>query len=159
MNIDVITLTDAQYALLTDEQIEKVRAVQTKKNTLTDKLAADMKKQKYALVRAGIFRSCVYEKACDELTAAYDKKVAALREGLLFYLQFCAKPESGGGTSEPYADYSLTLAERVQVVKNYYESKYSSASERFTAFQADKTAPSYLGEYYSAVYDYFSQGA
>ena len=60
---------------------------------------------------------------------------------------------------EPYADYSLTLEERVQTVKNYYESKYSDASERFTAFKADTTAPSYLGEYYSAVYDYFSQGA
>lgn len=97
MNIDVITLTDAQFALLTEEQIDKVRAAQTKKNALTAQLAADMKKQKYALVRAGIFRSCVYEKACEELTAAYDKKVATLREGLLFYLQFCAKPESGGG--------------------------------------------------------------
>ena len=159
MNIDIITLTDAQYALLNDEQIDKVRTAQTKKRALTEKLEAEKKKLKYALVRAGIFRSCVYEKACEELTAEYDNKVAAVREGLLFYLQFCAKPESSGGTSEAYADYSLTPAERVQAVKNYYESTYSTASERFTAFKADTTAPSYLGEYYSSVYHYFSQDA
>ena len=158
MNIDVITLTDAQFALLSEDQIDKVRAAQIKKRALEEKLAEEKKKRKYALARAGIFRSCVYEKICEELTEAYDKKVTALREGLLFYLQFCAKPERAGGTSEPYADYSLSLQERVQVVKNYYENKYSSASERFTAFKADKTAPSYLGEYYSDVYDYFSQG-
>lgn len=158
MNIDIITLTDAQYALLSEDQIDKVRTAQTKKRALTEKLEAEKKKLKYALVRAGIFRSCVYEKACEELTAECDKKVAAVREGLLFYLQFCAKPESGGGTSESYADYSLTPAERVTAVKNYYENKYPDASERFTAFKADKTAPSYLGEYYASLYDYFSQG-
>ena len=67
MNIDVITLTDAQFALLSEDQIDKVRAAQIKKRALEEKLAEEKKKRKYALARAGIFRSCVYEKICEEL--------------------------------------------------------------------------------------------
>lgn len=118
----------------------------------------EKRKKKYALVRAGIFRSCVYEKLCAALTAEYEEKTAAVRQGLLFYLQYAAKPETSGGTSAEYADYSLSATERVQAVKNYYHAKYTNASERFDAFKKDTTAPTYLGEYYSATYDYFAQG-
>ena len=158
MVIDIINLTAKQYAALSAEQLDKVRSAQLKKESYKAELAEAKRKKKYELVRAGAFRSCVYEKLCAALTAAYDDKVAAVRQGLLFYLNYAAKPESGGGTSAEYADYSLSAEERVQAVKNYYQTKYSNASERFETFKKDETAPTYLGEYYSAVYDYFSQG-
>lgn len=158
MTIDIINLTSKQYAALSAEQLDKVRAAQQKKENYRAELAEAKRKKKYELVRAGVFRSCVYGKLCDALTAEYDDKVAAVRQGLLFYLNYAAKPETGGGTSAEYADYSLSAAERVQTVKNYYHTKYADASERFEAFKNDATAPTYLGEYYTAVYDYFSQG-
>lgn len=77
--------------------------------------------------------------------------------GVVVYLQYAAKPETSGGTSAEYADYSLSATERVQAVKNYYHAKYTNSSERFDAFKNDTTAPTYLGEYYSATYDYFAQ--
>lgn len=158
MTIDIITLTAKQYAALSAEQLDKVRAAQLKKDGYKAALEEEKRKKKYALVRAGIFRSCVYEKLCAALTAEYEEKTAAVRQGLLFYLQYAAKPETSGGMSAEYADYSLSATERVQAVKNYYHAKYTNASERFDAFKNDTTAPTYLGEYYSATYDYFAQG-
>ena len=158
MTIDIITLTAKQYAALNAEQLDKVRAAQLKKDGYKAALEEEKRKKKYALVRAAIFRSCVYEKLCAALTAEYEEKTAAVRQGLLFYLQYAAKPETSGGTSAEYADYSLSATERVQAVKNYYHAKYTNASERFDAFKKDTTAPTYLGEYYSATYDYFAQG-
>ena len=133
-------------------------AAQLKKDGYKAAMEEEKRKKKYALVRAGIIRSCVYEKLCAALTAEYEEKTAAVRQGLLFYLQYAAKPETSGGTSAEYADYSLSATERVQAVKNYYHAKYTNASERFDAFKKDTTAPTYLGEYYSATYDYFAQG-
>lgn len=158
MTIDIINLTAKQYASLNADQLDKVRSAQLKKENYKAALAEEKRKKKYNLVRAGAVRSCVYEKLCAELTAEYDNKVEAVRQGLLFYLNYAAKPETSGGTSAEYADYSLSAADRVQAVKNYYHTKYPDSSARFEAFKNDKTAPSYLGEYYSAVYDYFSQG-
>lgn len=139
MTIDIITLTAKQYAALSAEQLDKVRAAQLKKEGYKAALEEEKRKKKYALVRAGIFRSCVYEKLCAALTAEYEEKTAAVRQGLLFYLQYAAKPETSGGTSAEYADYSLSATERVQAVKNYYHAKYTNASERFDAFKKDTT--------------------
>lgn len=158
MEIDVITLTGEQYAQLSPEQIEKVREAQVKKNSLETALAEAERKVKYDLVKSGTFRSCVYKKLCTKLESEYDAKVASIRDGLLFYLQYSAQSESAEGASAPYANYALSPEERVVAVKAYYETTYSSASDRFNAFKKDKTALTYLGEYYSATYDYFSQG-
>ena len=80
MTIDIITLTAKQYAALSAEQLDKVRAAQLKKDGYKAALEEEKRKKKYALVRAGIFRSCVYEKLCAALTAEYEEKTAAVRQ-------------------------------------------------------------------------------
>ena len=56
----------------------------------------------------------------------------------------------------PYTiNYAMTIEERLAVVRAYYESTYTDATERFEAFKADKVAPNYLGEEYAPLYDYY----
>ncbi len=59
MTIDIINLTSKQYAALSAEQLDKVRAAQQKKENYKAELAEAKRKKKYELVRAGMFRSCV----------------------------------------------------------------------------------------------------
>ena len=76
-----------------------------------------------------------------------------IRDGLLFYLRFASKP-ANGGVSAPYTvDYSLGMAERVNIVKTYYMEAYTDPFERLAAYKADEVARVYLGEYYSPLHD------
>ncbi|MBQ8885812.1 MAG: hypothetical protein IJY62_05550 [Clostridia bacterium] len=153
MLIDIITYTDEQFAALTEEQIREVESVQTKKNRLTEALEADKRAEKFKLVKKGIFRSAVFEKLCAELEEAYSVEVENLREGLLFYLRFTT---GANGLSAPYAvNFALTYEERAKIVKEYYDSHYAEPTERFEAFKGDGVAKTYLGEYYSLLFDYF----
>ncbi len=66
--------------------------------------------------------------------------------------------DSSGDTSStpPYSvDYALSEEDRMAVVKEYYETTYSDATERFTAFSNDTFAREYLGEMYAPLYHYF----
>lgn len=156
MEIDIISLTGEQYALLSPEQIDKVKSAQQKKDDYLQKAAEEKRALRYTLLKNGNFRSVSLEKAEKEIDETYKNKIEIVREGLLFYLQYSAKAEDTGGTSEEYADYSLSPTERVAAVKKYYGEKYGTAAARFAAFKKDKTAPVYLGEYYAGVYDYFA---
>ena len=40
-------------------------------------------------------------------------------------------------------------------VRQYYESTYTNASQRFDAFKEDKIAVVYLEDLYAPLYDYF----
>ena len=76
-----------------------------------------------------------------------------LRDGLLFFLRYSYRP---GAPSVGYeVDYSLSDAERVEIVKNYYDTEYTDALERLAAFEEDTVAKQYLGEYYAPLYYYF----
>lgn len=158
MVIDIISFTDEQIAGLTPEQVEEIRNAQIRKNRLTETLNKNKEKEKYKLVKRGIFRSGIFEKICESLQRSYERDVEDIREGLLFYLRFTSRPENQTGA--PYElDYSLTYEERYNVVKAYYDSTYSTNQERFQKFKADKYAPSYLGEYHAYLYDYYAIGA
>lgn len=155
MTIDVVSLTDAQFALLTREHIKEVRQAQQKKDALTAQYAEKKRVLKYKEVKAGNFRSAAYEKACNALEAECAAKIAAVREGLLFSLQYPERTE----TDASYADYALNSTERINAVKAYYNLNFTDAKARFDAFTKDKTAPVYLGEYYAGTYDYFYNAA
>ena len=58
MTIDIITLTAKQYAALSAEQLDKVRAAQLKKDGYKAALEEEKRKKKYALVRASSVRAC-----------------------------------------------------------------------------------------------------
>ncbi len=156
MVIDIISFTDEQFAELSAEQLLEVKNVQLKKNRLTQQLEEDKRKEKYRLLTAGIFRSPIYAEICDRLDGTYSQEVENLREGLLFYLRFSSRPSGGSDETTGYPlDYSLSYDDRYDVVREYYNETYDTAEERFNAFSADKIAVSYLGEYYSVLFNYF----
>lgn len=156
MTIDIITYTDAQLAVLSEEQILQIKSAQLKKNRLAAALSEDLKKAKHRLVKNGTFLSDAWKQKKQALETSYQQEVENIREGLLFYLRFAAKPEDTGTSSAPYTvDYSLTDAERLDVVRTYYMNTYTNASERVNAFKKDQVARVYLGELYAPLYDYF----
>ncbi len=155
MTIDIISYTDAQFAALSEEQILEVKSAQLKKNRLVSKLEAEKLKERNRLLDNGTFLSETWNLYCTKLQEEHDAEVAAIREALLFYLHFTAKPESSTSNSPYPLDYSLDNAQRYIVVRDYYEATYTDPSERFNTFKNDKIALSYLGELYKTLYDYF----
>ncbi len=154
MVIDIISYTDAQFAALNEEQILQIKAAQLKKNKLDAGLERALLKEKQRLVDNGTFLSDLYSLQAEKLRQNHALEVEQLRESLLFYLQFSNKLESVDGLY--VLDYSLTLRERFDMIKKAYEDAYTDGKERFKAFEADKYAPTYLSEYYSALYEIFS---
>ncbi len=164
MTIDIIDYTESQYAALSSEKLEKVRAAQIKKNGILAELSELLKKEKHHLMNRGVFPSTIYEQRAAELTAKYQAKVDEVREGLLFYLHYATNEGTSGDTTNttqvPYTvEYSLSAEERLTVVRSYYEQTYSNGAERFEAFKKDSFAKSYLGEYYAPLYYRFQDDA
>lgn len=154
-NIDIISYTSEQYAVLSEAQITHIREVQREKDDLVLEYEKKKKKEKFRLLKNGTFRSSIYESVCAELDAEFEKSVERLRNGLLFYLRYSLK-EMDAAADAPYElNYSHTYEERLAVVRAYYEGTYSNPQERFEAFKADEVALNYLGEYYAPLYEYY----
>ncbi len=154
MTIDIINYTEEQYAKLNNEQLMEVKKAQATKNRLKKKLTDEKLSEKYRLVKAGIFHSKIWSMICDRLQSEYNAEVEVLRDGLLFYLQYSGQQGTGSGVGYT-VDYSLSVADRVTLVKAYYLDAYSDPNERFEAFKNDPIAPSYLCEAYSGLYQWF----
>lgn len=154
MVIDIISYTEAQFASLSEEQILQVKTAQMKKNKLDSALDKALLKEKQRLIENGTFLSDLYALQEQKLRENHALEVEQVRESLLFYLQFSGKLESAGGLYD--LDYSLTPRQRFDMVKSAYETAYPDGKERFEAFRADKYVPTYLGEYYSPLYEIFS---
>ena len=155
MTIDVMTYTMEQFARLTNEQLLEVKKAQGTKDRLLRRLNEKKESEKYRLVKAGIFHSRIWEKLCAALQAEYEAEVELLREGLLFYLQYSGKDPTLEENASYTVDYSLSIADRVTLVKAYYVDTYSDPNVRFRAFKKDVIAPRYLCEAYSALYQWF----
>ena len=153
MTIDIINYTQEQFSLLNSEQIQEIKRVQSVKDRLQRRLIDKKVSEKYRLSKAGIFRSKIWELICDKLDEEYEAEVAVLRDGLLFYLQYSKQSDSTGVGYT--VDYSLSVADRVILVKDYYLRTYSDPNERFQKFKLDGVAPSYLCESYSSLYHWF----
>lgn len=152
MTIDVINYTEEQFAKLNSEQLLQVSKVQASKNRLFRRLEEKKLSEKYRLVKAGIFRSEIWDKICERLQNEYEAEVEVLRDGLLFYLQYSGQQQGGAGYT---VDYSLSIVDRATLVKEYYIRTYDDVHERFEAFKNDQIAPSYLCEAYSSLYQWF----
>ncbi|MBQ9113423.1 MAG: hypothetical protein IJY05_00695 [Clostridia bacterium] len=152
MEIDIINYTSAQYAALTVDQILEVRAAQEKKNKLQKKLSQSLHEIEKRYIENGTYHSSSYNHAVANVKAEYLKEVEKTRDALLFFLQYASRPSQ---TVSYPLDYSLTYLEREAVVREYYLTTYTSATDRFEAFKADKVALQYLGERYASLYDYF----
>lgn len=153
MVIDIISYTEAQYAALNEEQLLEVKSAQLKKNTLDRKLQEDLEAEKHRLVKNGIFDSKIWKIYKNNRQAAHNLEVETLRESLLFFLQYAAKPDQSAPVTYT-VDYSLTMEERYNVVKDYYMTAYDSPNARLNAFLKDSVATAYLGEWYSTLYNY-----
>ncbi len=156
MEIDVIAFTSEQYATLSETQLQEVYKAQEKKDKLTWALEEEKREEKNRLLKNGTFASSIWDLYCENLQEKYEKDVTFIREALLFYLRYSMRPSD----EAPYeVDYALSETERAAAVKAYYEGKYSGVVERFEAFKKDKVAVQYLGEMYTALYDYFYRQA
>ena len=87
------------------------------------------------------------------IDAGYPFHAGDLQENLRFAAQ--EKEEANGYV----LDYSLTLEERFEQVKRYYEVHWTDGAIRFEKFTCDKVARRYLGELYAPLYDYFLEDA
>ncbi len=155
MKIDIISYTDAQFALLSDEQLLEIKSAQMKKNKLDADLEIALLKEKKRLIDNGIFFSNMWEMQAQKLREKHALEVENLRESLLFYLRFSSKSDEVAEAGLPYkTNYSLTMDERFYQVRDAYMNSYSDAKERFDKFKDDGVAPAYLGEYYAPLYDY-----
>ncbi len=158
MEIDIIDYAPEQFAALSSGEIERVRAAQRSKNTL--KLALDKKlcAEKQRLMDNGAFLSSLWAQIKEAHTAAYEKEVQIIREGLLFYLQY-AGGAYDSGREQPDGgypvDYTLDITQRMIAVRDYYLRTYEDASKRFEAFKGDEFAKAYLGEGYPSLWQYF----
>ena len=154
MKIDIISYSDTQYAALTEEQIQEVKEAQLEKNRLERALLEAKLKEKNRLIERGMFLSGIWKDYQDKLQAEYNQKIENLRDSLLFYLRFSTKPKEDDNVGYT-VNYDLSVEERLAIVRQYYESTYTNASQRFDAFKEDKIAVVYLEDLYAPLYDYF----
>ena len=153
MEIDIISYSPSQYAVLTSEQLLQIKEAQVKKNNLLRKLEERLQQEKDRLVENGMVHSSIWTALEEKLRAECETEVAWIRETLLFYLRYSV---ANGVADAPYTvDFSLTHLQRLDIVKTYYMNAYSDPIERFNAYKKDSVAMKYLEEYYSALYDYF----
>ena len=156
MVIDIVTLTDEQYAAMSETQLLEVRNAQTRANALRAKARALLQKTKFKMIEHGVGRSTSREAYIAEETERINGQIDGIREELLFYLRFVVKPPEE--TTSPYPlDYSLTYEARAIAVRDFYMGTYENATERFAAFEADVYAKGYLGEEYAAMYAFFKE--
>ena len=156
MTIDIINYTEEQLAALSAEKILEIRESQLKKNKLETELNERLAKEKQNLVERGAYPSDIFEKIEAKLRSEYDLQVEILREALVFFLHYVADDAPSVYPDAPYTvDYSLSEEERLFIVKEYYETTYEDAYERYVAFKKDDFAKVYIGELYAPLHDYF----
>lgn len=153
MTIDIINYNEAQFAALTAGQLQQVLSAQKKKNAMIRDFSKKLAAAKAEVISNGMFHSDFWRLKKAEMQAEHQKDLDELREGLLFYLHYAVKKD---GASVGYElDYSLSVEERYAQVKAYYVEEYEDVELRFTAFDNDPIAETYLCEMYYALYDEF----
>lgn len=158
MTLDILESLGKSEEELSASAISFVRTAQKKKNALTEKLEKDRQAAYYTLLKNGVLRSSMLQNVYDELQVEYDAAVELVVDELKFQIEFLggsANAPDDGATQYNYPynpDYSLDAAGRYYAVYNYYMAM-TDPQVRFALFQADTLAPSYLGEFYSTLYD------
>ena len=156
MVIDIISYTEEQLAVLSAEKVLEIRETQLKKNKLDEELQEALRKGKQELIDKGVYPSNVWTRIEAKLTAEYERQVEILRDALMFYLHYVSDNAPIVTPDVPYkVDYSLSEDERMQIVKEYYETTYQDDFERYRAFKDDDFVKVYIGELYAPLHDYF----
>lgn len=156
MKIDVINYTEIQLAQLTEAQLLDVKSAQIKKNRLLRELAEKLQQEKRRLINNGMFLSYIWDWTKAYWTGVFEEEIGWVRDGLLFQLQYTPIDF----TDVPYElDFSLSLADRREVVERYYMNAYSTYTERVYELRKDGAAAHYLCEGYKSLLDYFAEMA
>ncbi len=160
MEINIISLSQAELEALTVIRQKLVRTAQKAKNELEHKMERELNEYKKLLYTDNVFNSSLYESKRASLQAEVDYKVDILREQLIFNMGLNEPTtddetgNEGGDESSGYiVDYELSYLERYIIVRDYYLA-IADPSERMALYAADTTAQAYLGSYYSTLYDY-----
>ena len=167
MTFDIIDLTEEDILALSTVQMRLLRTAQKEKNELIYQLARDKQTFYNIVVSDGMLNSNLYEDKCDELDEEYERRLAVLKDDLIYNMSLnvptADDDDPGGGSGDgddPVAgyivDYSLSYLDRYQIVRNYYMS-ISDPAERLANYTADTIAQAYLGQYYNTLYNVLSQ--
>ena len=116
MEIDIIDYTSEQLALLTETQLQEVKAAQVKKNKLLRALTEKLQQEKRRLINNGLFLSYNWSWTKTYWEQAYAEEIGWVRDGLLLFLQYKPGVNVEDGARYPL-DYSLSIEERGNVVK------------------------------------------
>ena len=161
MDFDIIDLTEEEAEALSTIQLKLLLTAQQNKNELTRQLQKDLTAFYNLCKTNNIFYASVYPDKKAELEAEYDYQVEKLKEQLIFNMSL-SEPTNDGETGDSgsddtgyIVDYELSYLERYITVRDYYLG-IEDPDERMALFAADETAQSYLGSYYTSLYNYLS---
>lgn len=157
MTIDIIDLSDPQFADLSPVQLAMVRVAQTKKDGILAKAEAESAELLYLVLANNFARSTAYSREKELIASGAAADVEAVKEDLLYQLAYEALG-SEGNENGPYRypenpNYNLSYSQRFLVVRNYYMQVETNPAARLAAYGADSLARSYLGEFYQTLYD------
>ena len=155
MKIDIIPLTDEEYAMLPTAKKRAVRNAQQKKNELYERINKELEIFREKVYAAGMKHSSLYETKKAALFSESEDRCNEIAEALLFELN-SDKFLSGGtgvdGDVGYLVDYSLSYNQRYIVVRDYYLA-IKDREERMRRYGADEVAKDYLGGYYETLYN------
>ena len=154
MEFDIIDVTEEELEKFTAVQMQLLRTAQKNKNNLKYNLEKDLEIFSRIVLTGDVKNSSLYEQKKAELTAEYNREIAALIEQLNYGLHLNEPyPDNEDLQKVGYiVDFSLNYTERYRIVRYYYLS-ISDTSLRMAQYGADEVAKKYLGSYYSTLYD------
>ena len=157
MTIDIIDLTDPDYADLNAVQLSMVRVAQGKKNEILARAQEEKTQLQNQLFANNFVRSSVFEYTQDRIDEEAEAEVDVVKEDLLYQLAY-ESLGSEGNEMGPYRypenpNYNLTASQRFLVVRNYYMDVTDDPDARLQAYSMDTLARTYLGEFYATLYD------
>ena len=157
MTIDIIDLTDPEYADLNAVQLSMVRVAQGKKDDILARAEEEKTQLKNQLIANNFARSSVFEYTEQRIDDAATAEVEVVKEDLLYQLAYESLGTEGNEMG-PYRypenpNYNLTASQRFLVVRNYYMDVPDDPDLRLQSYSMDSLARTYLGEFYSTLYD------
>ena len=161
MEFDIIDISAAEAEALATIQLKLLRTAQQNKNELYHKLQQELQAYYCLCNTNNVYLSSLYADKKAELEEEYEYQVEILREQLIFNMSLNEPThddetgESGSDSSGYIVDYELSYLERYIQVRDYYLA-IEDPDERMALYAADTTAQSYLGSYYTTLYNYLS---
>lgn len=158
MTFDIIEITEEELKNYSAVQMQLLRTAQKNKNKLRRNLEKEMEMFEQIVLTDDVYNSSLVAQKRAALEAEFDYEVEILVEQLLYSLELNSPT---AGDDENYedvgyiVDYSLSYAERYNIVKNYYLS-IEDPSERMALYAADEVAKKYLSSYYVPLYNTLS---